>query len=168
MQDPLRQILKIGHPGLYQVCEPVQEDEVSGLQTEVQRMGDCIQAFRELYGKGRAIAAPQVGLLKRLIVLNIERPYPIYNPEYLDKSREMFDIWDDCMSFPELLVRVRRHRSVTLRFRDEDWQEQVWELENDMAELLQHECDHLDGILVTMRAIDNKSFRWREPPIPRQ
>ena len=126
-------------------------------------MGECILAFREKYGQGRAIAAPQVGLLKRIIVLNIAVPYPIYNPEFIEKSNEMVEIWDDCMSFPELFVRVRRHRSLKMKFRDRNWEEQVWELEGDMAELLQHEYDHLDGILATMRAIDNQSFRWRSP-----
>jgi len=132
------------------------------LADTIQLMGDCILAFRERYGQGRAIAAPQVGLQKRMIVINIDRPYPIYNPGFHDKSNEMFEIWDDCMSFPDLLVRVRRHRSLKMSFRDENWVEQVWELEGDMAELLQHEYDHLDGILATMRAIDEKSFRWRE------
>ena len=66
------------------------------------------------------------------------------------------------MSFPELLVKVRRHYSLRMHFRDKNWEEQVWDLEGDMAELLQHEYDHLDGILATMRAIDEKSFRWRE------
>lgn len=161
MQDVLDKILKIGHPDLYKVCEPVTQEEISGLQPAVKLMGDCILAFRKRYGQGRAIASPQIGLQKRMIVLNIDRTYPIYNPVFVAKSEEMCEIWDDCMSFPELIVKVKRHRSLTLKFRDENWEEQVWELEGDMAELLQHECDHLDGILATMRAVDEKSFRWR-------
>ena len=161
MQDVLDKILKIGHPDLYKVCEPVRQEEISGLQPAVKLMGECILAFRQRYGQGRAIASPQIGLQKRMIVLNIDRPYPIYNPVFVAKSEEMCEIWDDCMSFPELIVKVKRHRSLTLKFRDENWEEQVWELEGEMAELLQHECDHLDGILATMRAVDEKSFRWR-------
>ena len=161
MTDILDRILKIGHPYLYLPCDPVIRKEIAGYADTIQLMGDCILAFRERYGQGRAIAAPQVGLQKRMIVINIDRPYPIYNPGFHDKSREMFEVWDDCMSFPDLLVRVRRHRSLKMRFRDKNWEEQEWELEGDMAELLQHEYDHLEGILATMRAIDKKSFRWR-------
>ena len=162
MPDILDKILKIGHPDLYRVCEPVKLEEISGFQDTIRLMEDCVLAFRARYGQGRAIAAPQVGLQKRIILVNIERPYTIFNPEFIDKSNEMDEIWDDCMSFPELFVKVSRHRSVKMKFRDENWKEQVWELKSDMAELLQHEYDHLNGILATMRAIDDKSFRWRE------
>jgi peptide deformylase len=59
-------------------------------------------------------------------------------------------------------VKVKRHRSLTLTYLNEDWQPQEWKMENDLSELLQHEYDHLDGILCTMRAVDGKAFRWRE------
>jgi peptide deformylase len=65
------------------------------------------------------------------------------------------------MCFPNLLVLVKRHEEVTVRYRDEYWQPQVWSVKAATSELLQHEIDHLDGILCTMRAIDQHSFRWR-------
>ena len=71
---------------------------------------------------------------------------------------EMMELMDDCMSFPKLLVRVRRYRHCILRYLDENWEEQEKRMDDDMSELIQHEYDHLDGILATMRAIDNKSF----------
>ena len=64
----------------------------------------------------------------------------------------------DCMSFPKLLVSVRRYRHCILRYLDENWEPQEKRMDDDMSELIQHEYDHLDGILATMRAIDNKSF----------
>ena len=70
----------------------------------------------------------------------------------------MMELMDDCMSFPKLLVRVRRHRHCILRYLDENWTPQEMQMEDDMSELIQHEYDHLNGILATMRAIDNKSF----------
>ncbi len=161
MDRMLEKILKIGHPDLYIKCEPVRQEELSALEASIDLMATCISSFREKYGSGRAIAAPQVGILQRFIVLNIDRPVSIFNPELFDLSKEMIEIWDDCMSFPDLFVRVRRHKSVKMRFRDSSWKEQVWNLEEDMAELIQHEYDHLNGILATMRAIDVKSFRWR-------
>ena len=62
------------------------------------------------------------------------------------------------MSFPGLRVRVRRYRHCILRYRDQDWQERELRMDDQMAELIQHEYDHLDGILATMRAVDSKSF----------
>lgn len=95
---------------------------------------------------------------KRLICILTDRPYIIINPSLEFIGDEMMELMDDCMSFPKLLVRVRRYRHCILRYRDENWQEQTIYMDDDMAELIQHEYDHLDGILATMRAIDNQSF----------
>ena len=162
MDSVLDQILKLGDPRLYLVSDPVAKEEKISFRKTIMLMADCIVAFRAKYGQGRAIAAPQVGLQKRIIVLNIEHPYAIYNPEFFEKSNQQIEIWDDCMSFPELYIKVCRHHSLKMKFRDENWVEQIWELHGDMAELLQHEYDHLDGILATMRAVDNKSFSFRK------
>lgn len=157
----LSEIRLLGDPVLYETCIPVREEEVPALQPVVDQMARLVLEFREKYGAGRAIAAPQVGVLKRLVVLNIEQPVAMFNPELFERSEDMMELWDDCMSFPNLLVRLRRHQRVRLRFRDEQWAEQVWTLEGDLSELLQHEVDHLDGVLATMRAIDAAALRWR-------
>lgn len=159
----LSEIRLLGDPILYEVCAPVAPEEVPELKSTVDQMARLVKEFRATYGAGRAIAAPQVGVLKRLVVLHIDQPVAMYNPVLFDKSEEMMELWDDCMSFPNLLVRLKRHHRVKLRFFDDDWQEQVWELEGDLSELLQHECDHLDGILATTRALDATAFRWRLP-----
>lgn len=157
----LEDILLLGDPRLYQVCEAVQKEELLSLQPVVQGMANTILEFRAKYGAGRAIAAPQLGVMKRLVVMNIDRPIAFYNPVLFDESEEMMELWDDCMSFPNLLVRLKRHRFCKMRFRDENWEEQVWDLKDDLSELLQHEIDHLDGILATTRAIDDQSLKWR-------
>jgi peptide deformylase len=157
----LSEIRLLGDPILYEKCAPVLPEEVADLQPTVDQMARLVLEFRAQYGAGRAIAAPQVGVLKRLVVMNIDQPIAMYNPELFDASEEMMELWDDCMSFPNLLVRVHRHQQIKLRFRDAQWTEQIWTLEGDLAELLQHEVDHLDGILATTRAIDAASFRWR-------
>lgn len=157
----LSEIRLLGDPILYEKCATVRPEEVPELQTTVEQMARLVMEFRETYGAGRAIAAPQVGVLKRLVVLNIEQPIAMFNPELFELSEDMMELWDDCMSFPSLLVRLKRHRSAKLRFRDLKWEERIWTLEGDLSELLQHEIDHLDGILATMRAIDGASFRWR-------
>jgi peptide deformylase len=154
-------ILLLGTPQLYEKSIQVNKEELSALQPEINLMFDTILKFRTEHDFGRAIAAPQIGLQKRIICLNIDHPMAIINPTLSNLSKEMVEIWDDCMSFPNLLVKVMRHKKVTLTFYNIDWKKQVLNLEDDMAELIQHEYDHLDGILATQRAIDNKSFRWR-------
>jgi peptide deformylase len=154
-------ILPLGDPRLYQVCEPVRPEEVPALLATVHDLHDILMEFRAIYHAGRAVAAPQVGVPKRLVYLHLGQPQPLFNPVLTGLSDQMFDLWDDCLCFPQLLVRVRRHLRCTLTYRDADWREHRWELEGSLAELLQHECDHLDGILATQRAIDDRSFKWR-------
>lgn len=73
----------------------------------------------------------------------------------------MIVLWDDCMSFPELLVKVKRHKTCKMKYLDLNREEKLMELKDDNAELFQHEVDHLDSILATQRAIDDKAFMWR-------
>ena len=153
-----REILLLGDPQLYKISEKVAQEELEDLRPVFTDMFDCIKGIRRDYGFGRAIAAPQIGVMKRLICILTDKPYVIINPELEFVGDEMMELLDDCMSFPNLLVRVRRYRHCILHYLDENWEEQVLQMDDDMAELIQHEYDHLDGILATMRAIDNKSF----------
>ena len=153
-----REILLLGDPRLYEIAEEVKKEELESLKPVFTDMFDCIKAIRRDYGFGRAIAAPQIGVRKRLICILTDRPYVIINPALEFLGDDTMELMDDCMSFPNLLVRVRRYRHCILRYRDENWLEQRMRMDDEMAELIQHEYDHLDGILATMRAIDNKSF----------
>lgn len=153
-----REILLLGDPQLYEISEEVRRDELEKLRPVFTDMFDCIKGIRRDYGFGRAIAAPQIGLKKRLICILTDKPYVIINPTLEFVGDERMELMDDCMSFPNLLVRVQRYRHCILRYRDENWEEQVMHMDDDMSELIQHEYDHLDGILATMRAIDYKSF----------
>lgn len=154
-------IILLGNPLLYEKSEHVLQEEIHSLLPKINLMFETVLDFRKKYGAGRAIAAPQIGLLKRIICLNTDKRVAMINPEITDLSNEMFEVWDDCMSFPNLLVKVMRHKKLTLTFFDLNWERQTWYLEDDMAELIQHEYDHLDGILATQRAINNESFRWK-------
>ena len=157
----LSDLLQLGHPKLYEVCEPVLQSELPLVKNWVADLHNVMQEIRAKYNFGRAIAAPQLGIMKRLIYMNIDQPVVFINPEFTELSDEMFELWDDCMSFPNLLVKLKRHQHLTIKYLDENWQPQERKMENDLSELLQHEYDHLDGILCTMRAIDEKSFKWR-------
>jgi len=158
----LEKVLKLGNPVLYQKSSPVQKEELNSLLPVIRDLHDILFEFRAIYNAGRAVAAPQIGVMKRLIYMNIDgKSSIIINPVLENLSDEMFEVWDDCLCFPNLLVKVKRHKSCTLRFTDEDWNEQIWNLSGSLSELIQHEYDHLDGILATQKAIDSKSFRMK-------
>ncbi|MBD2701518.1 peptide deformylase [Spirosoma sp. BT702] len=161
----LTDLLLLGDPRLYETCDPVQETELPLVSGWVADLHNVMEEIRVTYQFGRGIAAPQLGIMKQLIYLNVDRPQVIINPEIVTASNDMAELWDDCMSFPNLLVRVRRHRSLTLTYHDEHWQPHTWNVTDwGLSELIQHEYDHLNGVLCTMRAIDDQSFRWRPTP----
>ena len=153
-----REILLLGNPQLYEISDEVKHEELENLRPVFEDMFDCIKGIRRNYGFGRAIAAPQIGVQKRVICILTDKPYIIINPALEFIGDEMVELMDDCMSFPNLLVRVRRYRHCVLRYLDENWEKKEMYMDDDMSELIQHEYDHLAGILATMRAIDNKSF----------
>ena len=126
----------------------------------VADLDNVMKEIRLKYNFGRAIAAPQLGIMKRVIYMNIDKPVVFINPELSNLSTGMFELWDDCMSFPNLLVKVKRHQSLTIHYLDENWTPQQWNMDGALSELLQHEYDHLNGVLCTMRAIDAQSFKW--------
>jgi peptide deformylase len=183
-------ILLRGDARLEQRCAPVERVDHKlddTLHTAAARMHATLDAFRSRSGYGRALAAPQVGLLQRVIVMNLRDalsppsnqtgasaavaaavvtpaaaafrkkvgpgPFTLINPHFTWLSDDTIDLWDDCLSIPDLVVHVRRRASLTVKFRDLDWREHTWAcVPPDISELLQHEVDHLDGILMTERA----------------
>lgn len=158
----IREIRLLGDPGLYTVSAPVQKEELFELNGLQQDLHDIMMEFRRVYHAGRAIAAPQIGVAKRVIYMNTGEPVLFINPvlEFPDDSK--MDVMDDCMSFPGLYVMVERFKRCRVHYRNIRWEECKMELEGDLSELIQHEYDHLDGILATMRAKDNKSFFMRK------
>lgn len=153
-----REILLLGNPKLYEVSASVEKEELEDLRPVFEDMFDSIRAIRRDYGFGRAIAAPQIGVQKRIICMLTDKPYVIINPELTFVGEEKMEVMDDCMSFPKLLVKVERYRHTVLHYLDENWQPQEMKMDDDMSELIQHEYDHLEGILSTMRAMDEKAF----------
>jgi peptide deformylase len=154
----IRKILLLGNPLLYRKCAQVRRSELKKVIAVGRDLRDTRAAFRARYGWGRAIAAPQIGVMKRIIYVEADKPWLIINPAVTARSQKTMKIWDDCMSFPDLLVRVKRHVSFTLTYRDDKWIAHTLKIEEDLSELLQHELDHLDGVLAVSRAIDGTSF----------
>lgn len=157
----LDDLLMLGNPLLYEKSEPVVEEELPMVKNWTADLANVMMEIRSRYNFGRAIAAPQLGIMKRLIYINIDKPEVFINPEFTWLSHEVFEVWDDCMSLPNLLVKVKRHKNARLKYIDETWRPREIKLKDDLSELLQHEYDHLNGVLCTMRAIDKKSYKWR-------
>jgi len=153
-------IILLGDPRLYEQCSPVESHELTKAKQWMYDLHYVLFDFRKKNGFGRGIAAPQLGIMKQLVYINTGEPFVLINPTIVEKSDVTFELWDDCMSIPNLLVKVKRHEKITVNYRDLDWIKHKRNItDHGLSELLQHEIDHLKGILCTMRAIDNKSFR---------
>lgn len=154
----VKAIRLLGDEQLYEMSEEVRREEVHLVERTIIDLHDTLMDYREKYGAGRAIAAPQIGVKKRIIYMFLEKPVVFINPSLEFHDSELMDVLDDCMSFPGLFVKLKRHKRCAIKYYDESWERCTLELEGDLSELLQHEYDHLDGILATMRAVDNQSF----------
>ena len=104
MKD-LDDLLLLGDPPLYQVCEPVQEDELPLVKNWVADLHNVMQQIRERYHFGRAIAAPQLGIMKRLIYMNIDKPVVFPHNEH--RSFLVQDVFSNITYFIHLIVAVQ-------------------------------------------------------------
>lgn len=148
---PARPILLLGHPILRQVSEPVRDPGVARLLLRDLRA--TLLDFRRKHGFGRGVSAVQIGETRRVIYLEVEgREYELVNPEYTWRSEEKFELWDDCFSFPDLMVKLQRHQRIVLRYQQTTGEWRVLEASGALAELVQHEMDHLDGVLAVDHA----------------
>ena len=125
-------------------------------------MRDTLAPWRATTTYGRGIAAPQIGVLQRVVFMNLGEPWPLINPEIVRRSDETMVVWDACLSFLCIFFQVTRHVWVDVRWQDPggDWHE--LRAEGDLSELLQHEIDHLDGVLALDRITDLKTMVVRE------
>ena len=159
-------ILQLGNPVLRQRCAPVTDPASPEVRDLVRDLADTLAHWRSETGYGRGIAAPQIGVLQRVVFLKVSGagPWPLINPEIVERSKETIVIWDACLSFLSIFMQVERHREITVRYQELDGH--VVEVEasedNNLSELLQHEIDHLDGILAIDRVTDVKTIVTRE------
>ena len=154
-------ILQLGDPLLRAVSAPVAVPADAG--PVFRDLRDTLHEFQRTHGFGRGISAVQIGQPLRLIYIELDgRAYRLRNPEYEWQSGEKFQLWDDCFSFPGLLVRLERAVAVRVRYWNEAGGVERIEAKGAFSELLQHEIDHLDGILAVDRALDRESLCTRE------
>jgi peptide deformylase len=163
---PSRRILQLGDPLLRTVSAPVSTpSEAIPVFADLRA---TLHDFQRTHGFGRGISAVQIGAPSRIVYIEFEGvAYAIRNPEYEFQSEAKFRLWDDCFSFPGLLVYLERSDSVRVRYEDEQGNLRSLAASGALSELLQHEIDHLDGILAVDRALDRNSLCTREEYIRR-
>jgi peptide deformylase len=157
----IREILLLGNPVLRQRCTAVRAPRSEETKHIVTDLRDTLADFRSRHGFGRGIAAPQIGTSQKIIYVNADYTGALINPVITKKSRTRFRLWDDCFSFPDLLAYVQRNYSIEVTFTDEEGKRRSLKAKGAFSELLQHELDHLDGILAIDRALDSRHIILR-------
>lgn len=162
----VRTVLQLGDPTLREVCVRVPDPTAPEIHALIRDLADTLAHWRNTTGYGRAIAAPQIGHLQRVIFLQLPGadPWPFINPTILERSKEKIVVWDACLSFLSIFMQVERHREIVVSYQDLEgnWHETRAGAERDLSELLQHEIDHLDGLLAIDRITDMRTLCTRE------
>jgi peptide deformylase len=143
----IRPILTLPDPRLRAVADPIE-----GVDEEVRKLAkDMLDTMYDAPGIG--LAATQLGVMRRIVVMDLakegETPAPIVmiNPEILKFSDETVETEEGCLSIPEIFYEVERPTGVTVKYTDLDGKEQEREATDRLAICIQHELDHLDGVL---------------------
>ena len=154
----IREIRKEGDKILSKKCREVEE-----VTDKILELGqDMLDTMYKYDGIG--IAASQVGILKRVIVYDIKyyeedqkpEPHILINPKITSRSKDMIEVEEGCLSFPDVYEKVLRHEKVTVEYIDTKGKKKKINAKDIEAVVLQHEIDHLDGIVFLDRVEEQK------------
>ena len=163
---PIQTVLQLGDPRLRETAKRVVDPSSAEIRVLVEDLADTLAYWKSTTGYGRAIAAPQIGSSLRVIFLQLPGAdrWPFVNPQITERSEEKIVVWDACLSFLCIFMQVERHRKITVKYQDlrGEWHEIEAGEERNLSELLQHEIDHLDGILAVDRITDIRTMCTRE------
>ncbi len=168
----VREVLRMGHPVLRARARPVERFGTPELRQLLEDMKDTMAAKN-----GAGLAAPQIGVGQRLVIFGVERNprYPdaeevpftvLVNPRIVVLTREVEEGWEGCLSVPGMRGVVPRYTK--LRYGGFDIEGNAFEREAEgfHARVVQHECDHLDGILYPQRMTDMSRFGFTAELFP--
>lgn len=168
----VRPVLRMGDPRLLQTAQRVSQFDSPALHELLMDMEDTMHAL-----DGAGLAAPQIGVGLRVVIFGLIRnprypdaePVPrtvLINPELTPLDTELEEGWEGCLSVPGMRGLVPRYRR--LRYRGYDAAGRVIERTVDgfHARVVQHECDHLDGVLYPMRIRDLRNFGFTDELFP--
>lgn len=167
----IKPVLRMGDPRLFQTSEPVQQFDSAELHALVQDLLDTMLA-----NDGAGIAAPQIGVNLQVVIFGSHSPrinprYPdaehvpytvLVNPQLTPLSDERDDGWEGCLSVPGLRGMVSRYSRLRYRGFDPLGQAIDRSVSGFHARVVQHECDHLQGLLYPMRLTDPRAFGFTD------
>ena len=168
----VREVLRMGHPVLRERSRPV---EAFGTPELLELVADMKETMAVKHGAG--LAAPQIGVGQRVVIFGVNRNprYPdaeevpftvLVNPKIVILTREVEEGWEGCLSVPGMRGVVPRYTHLRYSGFDEHGQPIEREAEGFHARVVQHECDHLDGILYPQRMTDMSRFGFNEELFP--
>ena len=168
----IRDVLRMGDPRLLQVSKPVERFGTPELAALIHDMQDTMAALN-----GAGLAAPQIGVGLRVVMFGVARNprYPdaeevpftvLCNPVLTPLGNELEDGWEGCLSVPGMRGLVPRHLRLRYSGFDQFGKRIEREASDFHARVVQHECDHLDGILYPMRIRDMRMFGFTEQLFP--
>ena len=164
----VRKVLTMGDPRLYQISQPVKAVSQVSVQELIEDMWDTIY---DLDGAG--LAAPQIGVLQRVVIFEVgaNPRYPdvesvpktvLINPVIEPLGPEQDEGWEGCLSVPGLRGLVPRYTHIKYRGMDQNGAELEREVSGFHARVVQHECDHLDGILYPIKIRDLRNLMFED------
>lgn len=168
----VRRVLKMGEPLLYEKAAPVEQFGTPQLEELITDMFDTMAALT-----GAGLAAPQIGVSQRVVIFGFDsnprypeaEPVPttiLINPTIEPLGEETSEDWEGCLSVPGLRGRVERHTRIRYLGYDQTGGEIERTVSGFHARVVQHECDHLDGILYPMRLKDVRLMGFEEALFP--
>lgn len=160
---PVKEILLLGNPLLREKSKDVVDFD-SQLNTIIDDLRDTLIDFQKRKKIGRGIAAPQIGILKKIIYIHLSnRSFALINPEVIEKSTETFEVWDSCFSFNvAFFVLTKRYTSITVKYQNQKGEILTEKFSDNLSELVQHEIDHLHGILATDYLVEKNQIIMRK------
>ena len=167
-----REVLRMGHPVLREKAKPVEKTGTAELRELVADMKDTMAAKN-----GAGLAAPQIGVSQRVVIFGVEKNprYPdaeavpftvLVNPKITMLTREVESDWEGCLSVPGMRGVVPRYTKLRYTGTDEEGNPIDRVAEGFHARVVQHECDHLDGILYPQRMQDMSTFGFTRELFP--
>lgn len=148
----VRPTRQLGDPVLREPCAPVERPDDPYVAEVTADLADTLADWVRRTTYGRGIAAPQLGVSLRLLHLNLDEPLTLVNPVITTRSASTWLAWEACLSFSlAFFCQVRRHTWIEVGYQSLTGERHVTRADGALAHVLQHEIDHLDGVLAVDR-----------------
>jgi len=156
---PVREILMLGNPALRKIAD--EETDFKGVIDEISKdLKDTLHNLQNQKKTGQGLSATQIGINKRVIYIDtLERKLILINPKIMWKSLEINEIWESSFSFDmTFYVKIKRHVSIQVKYQNIKRETIIEKFTGLLSELVQHQIDHLDGILAIDYLEDKKNI----------